>query len=352
MCTHPMVRAETFETYRNKQGGISYKVDWSIPITMVDKRGLDAVQRTFRDRYRKIDITNCGQCWECRLNRAREWATDCMLEKEYGYYVDKEKTIVAQYEDNECWFITLTYEDVFLPQHTTVNTETGEIFRGISVQIEDLQKFWKRVRKHYPNAKIKYLQALEYGSQTYRPHAHAIVFGLPLNVTKFSKIGNNNMGDAEWISPELEELWGLGHTRVGRVTWRSCAYVARYTLKKIGEKTDAWYMAQGKRPEIKSNSRGIGEVYFTKYMDQVTLTDSLPIKNAKTGRPVVATTRFMKLLREIDEPLYLDIKERRKQDARTQQLQQCSSTDNEIWEQRLIKERIMKSSFKDLRRDM
>jgi len=91
----------------------------------------------------------CGQCIGCRLERSRQWALRCVHE-------------AALYQDN-C-FITLTYNDENLPKTQTL-------------VLEDVQKFWKRLRKHFKTKQIRYYLAGEYGELTLRPHYHACVFG-------------------------------------------------------------------------------------------------------------------------------------------------------------------------------
>ena len=78
----------------------------------------------------------CGQCIECRLQYARDWANRCMLE--------------AQYHD-ENWFLTLTYDDDHLPdRHELVNCDTGEIVPSpiVSLNKDELSSFMKRLRKN------------------------------------------------------------------------------------------------------------------------------------------------------------------------------------------------------------
>lgn len=86
----------------------------------------------------------CGQCIECRLQYARDWANRCMLE--------------AQYHD-ENWFLTLTYDDDHLPdRHELVNCDTGEIVPSpiVSLNKDELSAFMKRLRKN-TGQKIRFL---------------------------------------------------------------------------------------------------------------------------------------------------------------------------------------------------
>ena len=96
----------------------------------------------------KFTILPCGQCYACRLNKSRDWATRCVLE--------------AKMHDKNC-FITLTYNDDNLPQ-------------DLSLHKEDFVKFMKRLRKN-TGEKIRFYMAGEYGSLYQRPHYHACLFG-------------------------------------------------------------------------------------------------------------------------------------------------------------------------------
>lgn len=110
----------------------------------------------------------------------------------------------------EAAFLTLTYDQVNLPKDNLVN-------------ISEWQTFTKALRKKI--GPFRYLHCGEYGSQTRRPHYHAILFGHSF------RRDSHSAGSDLWISPLLEEVWGKGFSPVGEVTFESCAYVARYSLK-------------------------------------------------------------------------------------------------------------------------
>lgn len=118
---------------------------------------------------------------------------------------------------SENCFVTLTYRDEDLPPG-------GSLVKG------DHQKFMKRLRKRYSGARISYFMCGEYGDRDGRPHFHFILFGHDfLDKEEWTKSGPH------WLyrSAELEELWPFGHSWIGSVTLDSCAYVARYVLKKV-----------------------------------------------------------------------------------------------------------------------
>lgn len=98
-------------------------------------------------------------------------------------------------------FVTLTYNDECLPPE---------------LQRRDAQLWIKSLRKAVEPLKIRYLIVGEYGDKTNRPHYHALIFGLGKRYAQL-----------------FAETWGKGFCYTGEVTPESCAYVARYTLKKL-----------------------------------------------------------------------------------------------------------------------
>lgn len=333
-CLKPLIRAETYKSYINQKGEKSYVVEW-LQRDQYDETRCEKL--LISGRYRRIDKVPCGQCIECRLNYSREWATRVMLEKKY-------------HDPNTCFFLTLTYNDEHLRFHSTVNTETGEVNTSASLEKRDLQNFWKRVRNHYPKAKIKYLNCGEYGSQTQRPHYHAVVFGLPLDISKLKKIGMNKLNQPYWSSEELTNLWGLGFVTIGEVTWESAAYVARYTLKKIKGIEPEWYKRQGKIPEYISMSQGLGKQFFDENLKEIYETDSVPVINKKTGSPVKPPRSFDRILRDIDKPLYDSIVYKRKSTGIAQE--DLRQTDMSKEEERQKKKILIENSFKDIRKEL
>nr|QJB19374.1 MAG: replication initiator protein [Microvirus sp.] len=145
-------------------------------------------------------VLPCGRCTECISKRAIEWAT-------------RAKHEISMHTLN-C-FITLTYDDQHLPPIHDTKPE--------------FQKFIKRLRKK-TKTDIRYMVSHEYGSKTYRPHHHAIIFGwAPDN--QHSPRPTPSSGELIFRSPELESLWQLGFSSVGSATERSAYYIASYSLK-------------------------------------------------------------------------------------------------------------------------
>lgn len=69
------------------------------------------------------------------------------------------------------WFITFTYDDDNIPYRMTWDEGTGEVLvENYSLRYEDMQKFWKRLRRYIEyhkinNGKLMYFQCGEYGGK-------------------------------------------------------------------------------------------------------------------------------------------------------------------------------------------
>lgn len=152
----------------------------------------------------------CGQCIGCRLDRSREWAMRCMHES-------------SLHEHNV--FITLTYSE----EHCPID---GGLYH------RHFQLFMKRLRKLFPG--VRYYMCGEYGGNFGRPHFHAILFGC--NFGDYTLWKRSSSGSNLYRSSTLERLWVFGHSSCGDVTFESCAYVARYIMKKVtGRRSERSY---------------------------------------------------------------------------------------------------------------
>lgn len=207
----------------------------------------------------------CGSCIGCRIERSRQWALRCVHEAQ-------------QHEDN-C-FLTLTYAPKYLPE-------------GGTLVKKHFQDFMKRLR-HHAEKKIQYFHCGEYGEKDRRPHYHALIFGWDFSDKSLYK--TTGRGDAVFISPTLERLWGWGFTTLGSVSFESAAYCARYVLKKIsGEKAAAHYRntdpETGEQHDIlpeyvtMSLKPAIGKGWYTEFSADVYPSDFLIMQGKKMKPP-------------------------------------------------------------------
>ena len=164
-----------------------------------------------KDGFKDMEVqVPCGKCYGCRLEYSRQWAVRCVHE--------------AQMHEDNC-FITLTFNDDNLP-------------KDLSIRKEHLQKFFKRLRRKLDReaeqngtipTRFKYFACGEYGESSHRPHYHAILFGYDFPDKELHTKRNGNL---LFRSRSLEKLWPQGYSLIGDVSFESCAYVARYVMKK------------------------------------------------------------------------------------------------------------------------
>lgn len=241
----------------------------------------------YAERQGRLLQLPCRHCVGCRLDHSKEWANRILLEQKYHA---------------SSYFVTLTYDDEHLPTGYGTDPATGEIIAVHATLVKaDLQKFFKRLRK--AGQQISYYSAGEYGSQTYRPHYHCIIFGLLLDDLK--PIRRNFDGQQYYVSSTIERLWPYGMHVIGNVTYESAAYVARYTLKKATHNyTREYYDIAGIEPEFQLMSRNpaIGSRFYDDNIDKFkygTFSVSTPSGGIKMTMPEY----FRKKYRDIDPSL-------------------------------------------------
>lgn len=254
----------------------------------------------------------CGKCINCRLDYSRQWANRMMLE------FDHTKKAV---------FLTLTLNDDNLPISSS-GLPTTDITGHIS-------PFNKRLRYYYSDKQVRFYAVSEYGSKTNRPHYHGIYFGLSLDdfpdirLLKMSK-----HGFPIYISEKLDKIWRLGHVFIAHVSWQTCAYVARYNLKKIGKNAD--YKKLGIEPErsLMSRDPGIGGYYLEdnpEYLEAFAHGDyNLPIKDEyglKRLSSVYLPRSILKSIDKLSPELYNEYKLKTKDAFYTRFCEEISKTD-------------------------
>ena len=251
-CYHPLLRSPRLETSSSIAVDANGEVKYSI-------RGMT---RGEYDLYHNgnmswllpgVQLIPCGHCVGCKLDYSRTWADRMLLELQsaHGHAV----------------YVTLTYAPESVPLGT-YRDNNGCCHSSYTLFKPDLQVFLKNLRarysgngdfKDFPERRIRFYAAGEYGEFTLRPHYHVILFGLDLDDIKatpsLTPLGDpvlNHMGDPYYNSPVLEDVWTRtlkarliksadprihdfvsgGLVSIGAVSWRSCAYVARYVTKK------------------------------------------------------------------------------------------------------------------------
>lgn len=264
----------------------------------------------------------CGSCIGCRLERSRQWAVRCLHESQ-------------MHQSNV--FLTLTYSPENLPKDGSLNKK-------------DFQNFMKKLRKKFPDQKLKYYMCGEYGEKNLRPHYHVCLFGLDFPDKKLWK---TYKGQQYFTSETLNKIWQKGYAVIGDVTFESAAYVARYISKKItGKKSLDHYTQYNKEtgeiisellPEYNDMSRreGIGLTWIKKFFTDVYPSDQVIVN----GRPCRPPKYYDKLLEKWRPMLLDEIKDKRR-------LKALDHTENNTHDRLMVREQVQISKFKKLLRSM
>lgn len=166
-------------------------------------------------------LVPCGKCAFCTATKRSDWAL--------RLHYEARKHVVKR-------FITLTYANPHLKWKNGVS----------QLCKRDVQLFLKRLRRAGP--RVRYYAVGEYGSQTYRPHYHILLFAW------------DGFPDLENV---IRKAWGLGEVHIGEVNEASVMYCLGYIVNgkgwKMSHKREAPFSIMSRRP-------GLGASYLTAAM--------------------------------------------------------------------------------------
>lgn len=195
----------------------------------------------------------CGTCTNCRRTKSMEWA------------------IRGRHElitNPNAIFITFTYHDKHLPRNAKINPENKKDACG-TLEPKDMQNFFKKLRKVFPQ-KIRYIMCGEYGPKTWRPHYHAIIYGLTPEDC-FLKVKKKEP-NSKWIEINvLQEIWNKGIVDISEnyVTDYCIQYVIGYVRKKLNHNNAIKkYKGNHRFPPYMRTSKGIGKEWAEKNVEQ------------------------------------------------------------------------------------
>lgn len=280
--------------------------DWAKPLIIwpsrVDDDGvrhwpsqLPRRAQIYRDRFavaRDINLP-CGRCHGCRLDNVRQWSLRMMHHARYS---------------TSNYFVTLTYNDQNLPQHS-------------NLRYDDLSKFFKRGRHEFQTetSSFKYFACGEYGDKTLRPHYHFCAFDFKIDdLRPFKRV------DRGWYytSQTLQEKWPYGHSIVVPLTWSTALYTAGYVTKKMhAQNIRSLPQAPDYDPEIDApietytqqrafQSHGLGVPFYHEHKQEIWDLDACLFK----GQYMVKVPRYYyKLLQREDPERAADVLYKRQQ---------------------------------------
>lgn len=320
--------------------------------TDAGKKKLKFVSKDYDNTYKKANgetfdvyeevLLPCGKCIGCTVDRSRQWATRLMLE--------------LKYHEKAC-FVTLTYNDEHLPACDYID-QNGNEKVSYTLNKGHLQKFMKRLRRHYEPQTIRFFACGEYGSKSMRPHYHLILFGVDFSEDRY--IHEVRDGYVMYRSPTLEKIWtdpetkeSYGFSLIAQVNWNTCAYVSRYCTKKKYGKQNIYYQTFNLQPEFNLMSRrpGIGAQFYKENGEQVYINQEIFLSNNKGGLKVRPPAYFDRLY-DIDHHEEMEeIKKNRKEMAENAMALKLERTSLNLFELLEVEERYFKERISSLRRD-
>lgn len=194
----------------------------------------------------------CGKCPACLTRKRNDLVIRMQQEIKHHAYTT---------------FLTLTYEDDNLYY---LNDEHPSLCPA------HLTSFWKSLRKLVPRP-LRYFAIGEYGPQTYRPHYHAIVFGL-------------QPSDYQHV----KHAWPRGNVVFSPATGGNIGYMANFHIIKNNNLPDE--ISSLCLPEFTrySNKPGIGAQLTSEYIDYLNNTGTARNSQAICSVPAYYKKKFFK----------------------------------------------------------
>lgn len=231
-------------------------------------------------------LVPCGHCLLCRCKKVREWATRATCE-----------SAVAEYPP---LFLTLTYEDSFLPDDGLCKEDVQNFLKRFRI-------YWKREFNSQLN--LRYIAVGEYGSHFGRPHYHLLLWNVPHNPTDTLSLStvmhmieyawSYEVSDEQFLNlPDYVRVQHNGKLRqlIGRIDLspdkgNSAAYCVKYMKKPQN-------IPEGKNPNFMLSSRGnggIGVPYLDKHFAEFQKNPQIlkiPVGNNEYSLPRVFKERL------------------------------------------------------------
>lgn len=205
-------------------------------------------------KYKKgeeIEV-NCGQCIICRMKRASDWTIKLVNE--------------SKYHMKSC-FVTLTFDNKILADANSKYECDTSFLWNIKYSKKYVQKFIKRIRKHFKDKDISYYAVGEYGDKFKRCHWHILFFGINFDEDR-TTFERSKTGHEQYYSDTLQELWSAGRTSIQDINSHNIAYIAGYSVKKIKNPSNIdefrknYNKIEYETSEIAKDENG-NEIYYT-----------------------------------------------------------------------------------------
>lgn len=161
--------------------------------------------------------------------------------------------------DSKEWAIRICLEAQGHVFNCVVTLTYDEEHNDGSLHKEHYREFLRDLRKKLYPLRVRYFCSGEYGEKHNRPHYHIILFGWQPDDLYFWKKGKK--GSDQYRSPFLETIWTRGFSTVGRISYDTAFYTAKYLQKLVRPEDDRVppFVAMSTHP-------GIGAYAFTPEM--------------------------------------------------------------------------------------
>lgn len=215
----------------------------------------------------------CHMCEGCRIDRISMW----------------QRRIESEYVKYRCAFVTLTYNDYYLPFTPKSILPT--------CRMADFRKFVARLHRvvnSIPDSQMpdfctkdfKIVGVSEYGSKTNRPHYHFLALGL------------------DWLDFKnvIKDCWFQGISDIGPIRRGGIRYILKYMDKQqFGEYSLRQFFDYGLEKPQFYFSRGIGKDWFLSQIENIN-----KYGMAKIGTRLVPIPSYWKnkLFHFCDENIY------------------------------------------------
>ena len=296
--------------------------------------------RAFASNGWEVVPVPCGHCRGCRLDKSKFWADRMLLE----FATERD-----DYPAKTALFLTLTYDDAHVPWVTC----TDGVQRH-NLEPSHPQLFLKRIRKYFWtnfNRKLRFYLCGEYGSRTFRPHYHMILFGASLSDFPDSFVFSSTCesGGILYESPVLDGIWSFGACRFSLASYQTFCYVGRYVLKKqyASDIGCDEFPYRGRCPVFQrcSLKPGLGADYFKEFDGtKVFLSDGNDVHQIGIPRCVLDKIRLT------NPELYDTIKSQRREIAKGYQALVAQNLDYDYFEYLRYQEKNFAEKTKSLKR--
>lgn len=203
---------------------------WDHIATTLDR---EKVKRWNPDVKAHQTFVRCRGCPACRRHRQNKWAARACAEQ-----------LLAE----RTWFLTMTFGpehrlklEAYAERKVRIAGYTLRDAEGFdphpdpqrvlaSFARSEVQKFWKRLRKSLPRARLRYLGALEHHKDGW-PHVHALLH------TAEGSVPDGFVDGFPAANALFAKIWNLGFCQtwpVDRIDPQRAFYVAKYLSKSGG----------------------------------------------------------------------------------------------------------------------